>query len=77
MTKPYPQWICAKCGAKYGRCAVSVATWHQDKCDVCGKLGSVTEPRDYGHLLEGWQDEKVSNESKPVDKVPFKPWGAV
>jgi rRNA maturation protein Nop10 len=50
----YPQWICRECGVKYGHRECGVATWHRDKCDVCGKETMVTEPRDYGHLKEEW-----------------------
>ena len=25
---------------------------------MCGERGLVTEPRDYGHLKDGWQKEK-------------------
>jgi hypothetical protein len=54
----YPQWICHECGVKYGKKECGVATWHQGKCDVCGKEKMVTEPRDYGHLKDGWENEK-------------------
>jgi len=48
--KFYPHWICSDCGNKYGNRQCGIATWHFDKCDLCGKETSVTEPRDYGHL---------------------------
>jgi hypothetical protein len=53
--KDYPTWICGKCGFKYAdpsklRNPDSVlATWHSGKCDVCGEVASVTEPRDFGY----------------------------
>ena len=52
--KEYPQWVCIFCGDKFGNCPVGIATWHQDTCDVCGVVTAVTEPRDFGHLREGW-----------------------
>lgn len=50
----YPQWICVDCGEKHGRRVPEVATWHYGKCGVCGYPRSVTEPRDFGHLRDGW-----------------------
>lgn len=55
--KQYPYWVCRPCGDKHGKREMGVATFHTDKCDICGKVTSVTEPRDFGHLKEGW-DEK-------------------
>jgi len=57
----YPQWVCGDCGIRYGRREPGVATWHMGKCDVCGKEKSVTEPRDFNHLKEGWQNETTSS----------------
>ena len=41
-------WTCHGCATKYaavipGHCA----TYHEDRCGVCGEHGPVTEPRDY------------------------------
>ncbi len=49
---PYPHWICAPCGQTHGRGMPKghVSTWHEDPCGVCGKVTSVSEPRDFGHL---------------------------
>lgn len=48
--KPYPTWVCHECGwnatHKY---PPANCTIHEDKCDVCGKIRGVTEPRDYGY----------------------------
>jgi predicted amidophosphoribosyltransferase len=33
-----------------------MATWHGGECGVCGLAGMVTEPRDFGHLTDGWQN---------------------
>jgi len=53
--KPYPAWICFDCGDKWGRRECGIATWHTDTCCICGERRAVTEPRDYGHLKEGWE----------------------
>jgi rRNA maturation protein Nop10 len=29
-----------------------------DTCGVCGEQAMVSEPRDFGHLKDGWQKEK-------------------
>lgn len=52
-----PDWVCHDCGTKYGRGECGIATWHTDTCGVCGKETAVTEPRDYGYLKEGWENE--------------------
>jgi rRNA maturation protein Nop10 len=36
-----------------------------DTCDVCGKKAPVTEPRDFGHLKDGWQDH-IANAGKMI-----------
>jgi hypothetical protein len=59
MMKPkqYPDWICNQCGRLHGKRPEgnSVATYHIGRCGVCGTGGiEVTEPRDFGHLREGW-----------------------
>jgi hypothetical protein len=52
----YPDWICYTCGETHGRRGVNPhASWHPDKCGVCGESVYVTEPRDFGHLNDGWQ----------------------
>ena len=55
--KPYPVWVCTDCGKKHGRREPKCATWHIDKCGVCGKETMVTEPRDFGHLNFEVNDE--------------------
>lgn len=55
--KKYPDWICNSCGSLYGKRPDGNpygATYHLDACDICGLHGDVTEPRDFGHLREGW-----------------------
>lgn len=51
----YPSVICAPCGKIWGRRECGMATWHIAKCGICGDATSVTEPRDFGHLRDGWQ----------------------
>lgn len=53
--REYPVWICQDCGETYGRKPCGIATWHEDFCDVCGAYGPVTEPRDFGGLIDGWK----------------------
>lgn len=55
---PYPQWICGNCGEAYGRKLPMEATWHNGTCEVCGRQGFVTEPRDFGHLRNEWKNHK-------------------
>jgi ribosomal protein L37AE/L43A len=60
FSRPYPDWICAECGRKHGKRPEGNpygATWHIDECGICGTGGvEVTEPRDFGHLREGWDE---------------------
>lgn len=56
-TADYPQWICADCGVKHGkRPQGRLSCWHVGRCDICGAWTAVTEPRDFGHLRDGWSD---------------------
>lgn len=57
-----PEWVCADCGQRYGRRPVGLATFHIDKCGVCVQQKAVTQPRDYGHLKPGWQDQFALDE---------------
>lgn len=50
----YPWKICFDCGKKHGRRIPECATCHTANCDICGKLTTVTQPRDFGQLKEGW-----------------------
>ena len=49
-----PEWICMECGKRYGRKSIGIATWHEDMCDICGEITSVTEPRDFGYLDDSY-----------------------
>lgn len=58
MSKQYPDWICIDCGEKHGKGPGNdCCTMHMGVCGVCGKDAAVTEPRDFGHLKEGWNDD--------------------
>lgn len=58
---PYPAWICSACGNALGnRKCNECATWHVGECDICGIEGSVTEPRDFGHLRNGFRSESMN-----------------
>ena len=51
-----PAWVCHDCGIFHGRRLCGIATFHTDKCGVCNKTTTVTEPRDYGYLKAGWDE---------------------
>ena len=62
----YPTWICDDCGVKYGAWyqlgavvpKMHCATYHMGECNVCKtKDVPITEPRDYGHLIDGWDNK--------------------
>lgn len=53
----YPQWVCFDCGAKYGRTNAGLCSVHPGTCGVCGQGKTVTEPRDFGGLRSGWENE--------------------
>jgi hypothetical protein len=77
-TKPYPAWVCNNCGVKYGAWYQGgsysgpknhCSTNHYGTCGVCGKTNvSVTEPRDYGHLVKEW-DVAVQEEAPTLNKT--------
>jgi hypothetical protein len=57
-----PDWVCSPCGTKWGYAKTPfshigeiMSTYHEDNCGVCGERTSVTEARDYGYLVHGWQ----------------------
>lgn len=55
-----PDWVCVPCGLKWGNRWPKnhLATFHNGKCGVCGREDSVTEPRDFRYLKNGWEKEK-------------------
>jgi len=72
VRRPYPAWVCSMCGAKYGRrriCAVS--SWHSGTCGICGHEASVTEPRDFGHLQDDWEDRSAKDREDTLDRNLF------
>lgn len=73
--KQYPTWICDDCGVRWGHWyqpqtvapKSHCATYHYGDCDVCGaKHTPVTEPRDYGHLIAGWDQTTRTLSAEPV-----------
>ena len=61
ISKPYPETICRQCGHIYGHRQPTMITIYLGTCNICGFNGYVTEPRDYGHLRNGWQNHKKNN----------------
>jgi len=41
-------WVCAECGRQRGNRIPESCTWHEGKCDVCGRKKPVTQGRDWG-----------------------------
>lgn len=60
-------WICHDCGTKYGKPRDGVATYHNGKCQWCGKDKAVTEDRDYGYpeLPKKQRTETVFEKTTP------------
>lgn len=66
-----PDWVCDPCGIRWGSWWANgmytgpkphAATYHTDQCGVCGRTDAVTEARDYGYLVTGWDlANKVSD----------------
>jgi len=56
ISKPYPAAICRACGEQYGDRRPKMITVYAGICGICGARKHVTEPRDYGHLRDGWQN---------------------
>ena len=53
-------WVCQECGSKAsGGKQFEISTWHEDKCDVCGEVKMVTEPRDFFYPDFNKQDNKL------------------
>lgn len=60
--KVYPTRVCDDCGQKYGTWFSTgsytgpvshYATYHNGTCDICNAQDTpVTEPRDFGHILD-------------------------
>ena len=46
----YTSWICRECAIRSGgKPRDSISTYNENKCGVCGKVTSVTRPRNYGY----------------------------
>lgn len=63
-----PEWCCDACGKAFG-CRYRTmgglsrwtATYHVGTCGVCGDSQvSVTEPRDFGYLIQGWDEFRAN-----------------
>jgi hypothetical protein len=59
-----PTWICNSCArdlcgfyidGRWVGPAKHVATYHMGECSVCGVTDAVTEPRDHGGMVKGWE----------------------
>jgi DNA-directed RNA polymerase subunit RPC12/RpoP len=44
------EYICKECGEKYGRFIPGVETYHEGKCELCGKVASLCHVRRYSYL---------------------------
>jgi hypothetical protein len=65
LAKTQPDWCCAACGETFGSWWKTgtyrgpephIATWSVGHCDVCSAAEvAVTEARDFGYLVAGWQ----------------------
>ncbi len=54
----YPRWSCKECGLKHGSGKMKeISTWHFGECDVCKKNQPVTEPRDFFHFINWFQNQ--------------------
>jgi hypothetical protein len=69
IDKDQPQWICYACGRKYGSFKAGLASYHQATCECCGKYTSVTEPRDFGYLLDGWKQKRDEPEIEDEEET--------
>ena len=53
-------WICRECAFKHCNHKQvkegHLVTWHAGKCDICEEEKILTEPRDFGHLKENWNE---------------------
>jgi hypothetical protein len=75
---PYPDYICNDCGHQYGRWYASgsytgpsdsCSTYHEGKCDICAKQNvPVTEPRDFGYLLNWSAVQHKIREKRKIRK---------
>jgi hypothetical protein len=69
ITQHQPSWVCQHCGKKYGqKPREGVSTWHYGECNVCHNHASVTEPRDFGYLKQGWQSQSSLNAQADVSR---------
>lgn len=71
MSLPYPSTICNSCGQLYGRAGLrESSTWNPGRCDICHAEAPVTQPRDFGHLKEGWQGHRTNSAIAKIAAMP-------
>lgn len=60
MSKKEPSWVCIKCAEERGAESPKghIATFHEDKCGICGEIKMVTESRDFGRSRKLLKIEK-------------------
>lgn len=63
-----PQWVCYKCGIKYGSFRCGQATWNTEICGCCGEKKACAEPRDFGNLLLGWKERRDLDGRRTLDE---------
>ena len=56
---------------RHGNKPVGWATWHEGLCDICGNTTEVTEPRDFGHLKDTWEDAAESRSDEQQNGYPY------
>jgi hypothetical protein len=59
---------CWSCGDTYGVYSVGCSSIWNAKCDICEKIGPVTETRDYGYLITGIRNLKLQIQTNQSSK---------
>lgn len=60
IAEKQPTWVCQKCAEKYAvwvkeHRELPIAEYHSSMCDVCKRRDvGVTQPKNVGLLVEGW-----------------------
>jgi hypothetical protein len=65
-----PDWVCNDCGREFGLLyqpemvtkdtgTMRYSTYHSGTCGVCKEYKAVTEPRDFGYLLDTWENRAL------------------
>jgi hypothetical protein len=66
----YPHWVCLDCALAAGGRAPTLATFHNDQCDVCKQEKAVSQPRDFGYPQFEISAECSVEESKLSPTTP-------